>query len=299
MDKKQNKKDSNSKNSDKVIDELPIKLRKYLKSFEYHDMILLKDLIYTNIELNNRRYNSNFAIDLNRDEATIITLLEEIKYNLNQRRTTLYQSREILRDHISSFIDTFRKQNMGEPIVTQIEFDKEEAQKRFAFSEWSNYEARKIETSMIIESMAKPTGNREKDEYNKEIVIHALFALHGNVVPRGLYLHLMSIRQPNFYDIILQLSRVLGEFKTYVGGIHPYILPILKIQPRLIHGLKLYEYIFLYKQLDIEIDEKSNYMIIFNQLEKSYQEGFLVREITFDEHEINKAISEMESLYAF
>uniref|UniRef100_UPI003F559D9A hypothetical protein n=1 Tax=Staphylococcus shinii TaxID=2912228 RepID=UPI003F559D9A len=108
----------------------------------------------------------------------------------------------------------------------------------------------------------------------------------------------MSIQQPSFYDIAFQLSRVLDEFRTFVGGIHPYILPIEKLEHCLIHGLKLYEYIFLYKQLDTNIPESSNYMITFDQMQQSYKEDFQVTSIPFDEREINKDILEMENHYA-
>lgn len=282
---------------DKIIEELPNKLGEYLKSFEYDDMIILKNLIYDDIELNNRTADFNFIIDLNRDEMTVITLLKELYYNLNQRHKTVYQLLNIVREHISSFFSTFTTQNMGEPSVTQIEFDKEEAQKRFMFSEWVNYKSDKSMTSSSIVSMAKPTGDKSKDENNKEIVIHSLFALHDNTVPNDLYKHLMSIQQPNFYNIISQLARVLDEFRTFVGGIYLYILPIEKLEHRLIHGLKLYEFIFLYKQLDINIPESSNHMIIFDQLQQSYKEDFQVTSIPFNEYEVKKAILEMESRY--
>lgn len=303
MSEKRNNNDSNTLNLDnakkeKELNGLPLKLGEYLKSFEYDDMVLLKDLIYEDLDLNNRTFEFNFIIDLNRDETTVITLLKEINYNLNKRNKTVYQLLEIIREHISSFFSTFTTKNMGEATVTQMEFDKEEAQKRFAFSEWVNYESKRNMTSSSIVFMAKPTGNKEIDASNKEIVIHSLFALYGNTVPMDLYKHLMSIRQPNFYDVISQLARVLDEFRTFVGGIHPYILPIEKLEHRLIHGLKLYEYIFLYKQLDTKIPESSNYMIIFDQMQQSYKEEFQVTSILFDEHEINKAISEMESRYA-
>lgn len=303
MSEEQNKNNSNMLNfnnvkKDKVIKELPTKLGDYLKSFEYDDMVILKDLIDEDIELNNSTFDYNFTIDLNRDETTVITLLQEINYNLNHRHKTVYQLLEIVRDHISSFFSTFATQNMGEPTVTQIKFDKEEAQKRFAFSEWIIYKSNINITSSDIVSMAKPTGNKVKDEINKEVVIHSLFALYGNTVPKDLYKHLISIHQPNFYDITLQLERVLDEFRTFVGGIHPYILPIEQLEHRLIHGLKLYEYIFLYKQLDTKIPESSNYMIIFDQMQQSFKEDYRVTSIPFDEHEINKAISEMESRYS-
>lgn len=284
---------------DKIIEELPNKLGEYLKSFEYDDMIILKNLIYDNIELNNRTADFNFIIDLNRDEMTVITLLKELYYNLNQRYKTVYQLLNIVREHISSFFSTFITQNMGEPSVTQIEFDKEEAQKRFMFSEWVNYNSDKSMTSSSIVSMAKPTGDKSKDENNKEIVIHSLFALYDNTVPNDLYKHLMSIQQPNFYNITSQLARVLDEFRTFVGGIYLYILPIEKLEHRLIHGLKLYEFIFLYKKLDINIPESSNHMIIFDQLHQSYKEDFQVTSIPFNEYEVKKAILEMESRYQF
>lgn len=302
MSKERNKNNSNMLNldnikKDKVISGWPIKLREYLKTFSYDDMVILKDLIEKDIELNNRTFEFNFMIDLNRDETTVITLLKEINYNLYQRHKTVYQFQEVVREHISSFFSAFTTKNMDEPTVTQIEFDKEEAQKRFAFSEWINYKSYKNMTSSSIVSMAKPTGNKEEEERNKEIVIHSLFALYGNTVPKDLYKHLMSIQQPNFYDITSQLERVLDEFRTLVGGIHPYILPIEDIEIRLIHGLKLYEYIFLYKQLDTKIPKSSNYMIIFDQMQQSYKEDFQVKSIPFDDHEINKAISEMEKDY--
>lgn len=282
---------------DKIIEELPNKLGEYLKSFEYDDMIILKNLIYDDIELNNRTADFNFIIDLNRDEMTVITLLKELYYNLNQRHKTVYQLLNIVREHISSFFSTFTTQNMGEPSVTQIKFDKEEAQKRFMFSEWVNYKSDKSMTSSSIVSMAKPTGDKSKDENNKEIVIHSLFALYDNTVPNDLYKHLMSIQQPNFYNITSQLARVLDEFRTFVGGIYLYILPIEKLEHRLIHGLKLYEFIFLYKQLDINIPESSNHMIIFDQMQQSYKEDFQVTSIPFNEYEVKKAILEMESRY--
>lgn len=304
MTKEQNQNNSQMLNlndikKNKLIKGLPDNLGEYLKSFDYEDMLILRELIDKDIESNNRTADFNFVIDLNRDETTVITLLKEINYNLSRRNKTVYQLREIVSEHITSFFSSFTTKNMGEPTVTQIEFEKEEAQKRFEFSEWAQYDFKKMMTSHNIISMAKPTGDKVKDEINKESVIHSLFALYDNTVPNNLYKHLISIRQPNFYDVLLQLDRVLSEFKTLVGGIHPYILPIEKMEIRLIHGLKLYEYIFLYKQLDTKIPESSNYIIIFDQIEQSYKENFQVTSIPFDEHEINKAISEMEDTYAF
>lgn len=295
---KSNKLNTNDSKKDKMINGWPIKLGEYLKSFKYDDMVILKDLIDKDIERNNRTAEFDFIIDLKRDEMTVITLLKEINYILNQRNKTVYQLQEVVSKHISDFITSFIIENVGEANVSQLEFDKEEAQKRFEFSEWSDYEFKKSMTSYSIISMAKPTGNEMKDKINKAIVIHSLFALHGNAVPKSLYKHLMSIHQPNFYNVISQLERVLDEFGTFVSNIHPYILPIEKLENRLIHGLKLYEYIFLYKQFDTKIPESSNYMIIFDQMHQVYKEDFQVKSIPFDNYEINKAISEMENDYA-
>lgn len=303
MNNKRNKKDSKMLNlneikKDKVINGLPFNLGEYLKSFEYDDMIILKELIDDDIELNNRTAEFNFVIDLNRDEISVITLLKELNYNLNLRNKTVHQLQDVVREHISGFFSDFTSENMGKSSISQIQFDEESARKRFAFSEWAEYESKKSMTSHNIISIAQPTGNKAKDENNKAIVIHSLFALYGNTVPKNLYEHLMSIKQPNFYDITSQLARVLAEFKTLVGGIYPYILPIKRLETRLIHGLKLYEYIFLYKQLDTKIPKGSNYMIIFDQMYKSYKEDFQVTFIPFDEDEIKKAIEEMENSYA-
>lgn len=303
MHNERNEKDAKMLNlneikKDKVIKGLPINLGEYLKSFEYDDMIILKELIDNDIELNNRTAEFNFVIDLNRDETSVITLLKELNYNLNQRNKTVYQLQDVVREHISAFFSYFTTENMSESSISQIQFDEESARKRFAFSEWVEYEFQKSMTSHNIVSMAQPTGTKAKDENNKAIVIHSLFALYGNTVPQSLYEHLMSIKQPNFHDITSQLARVLDEFRTFVGGTHPYILPIEKLQTRLIHGLKLYEYIFLYKQFDTKIPESSNYMIIFDQMQQIYEEDFQVTFIPFDENEIKKAIKEMEDSYA-
>lgn len=305
MDKKSNKKDAKTLNlndikKDKVIKGLPNNLAEYLKSFEYDDMIILKDLIESDIALNNRTSSVefNFVIDINRDETSVITLLKELNYNLDQRNKTVFQLQDVVREHISTFFSNFTSKNESKPSITQIAFDEESARNRFAFSEWAVYSFKKNMTSHNIVSMAQPTGNKTKDENNKAIVIHSLFALHGNTVPDNLYNHLMSIQQPNFYDIASQLARVLDEFSTLVGGTHLYILPIDKMQTRLIHGLKLYEYIFLYKQFDTKIPESSNYMIIFDQLHQSYLEDFQVTSIPFDETEIKKTIEDMENAYA-
>lgn len=305
MDSQPNKKAAKMLNlndikKDKVLDGLPNNLAKYLKSFGYDDMIILKDLIESDIEVNNRTSSVefNFVIDLKRDETSVITLLKELNYNLEQRNKTVYQFQDVVREHISTFFSNFTSKNESQPSITQIEFEEESARNRFAFSEWAVYSFKKNMTSHSIVSMAQPTGNKSKDERNKAIVIHSLFALHGNTVPENLYNHLMSIQQPNFYDIASQLARVLDEFSTLVGGTHLYILPIDKMQTRLIHGLKLYEYIFLYKQFDTKIPESSNYMIIFDQLHQSYAEDFQVTSIPFDETEIKKTIEDMEYAYA-
>lgn len=305
MDSQPNKKAAKMLNlndikKDKVLDGLPNNLAKYLKSFGYDDMIILKDLIESDIEVNNRTSSVefNFVIDLKRDETSVITLLKELNYNLEQRNKTVYQFQDVVREHISTFFSNFTSKNESQPSITQIEFEEESARNRFAFSEWAAYSFKKNMTSHSIVSMAQPTGNKSKDERNKAIVIHSLFALHGNTVPENLYNHLMSIQQPNFYDIASQLARVLDEFSTLVGGTHLYILPIDKMQTRLIHGLKLYEYIFLYKQFDTKIPESSNYMIIFDQLHQSYAEDFQVTSIPFDETEIKKTIEYMEDAYA-
>lgn len=305
MDRQSNKKDAKMLNlndikKDKVLDGLPNNLAEHLKSFGYDDMIILKDLIESDIEINNRTSSVefNFVIDLKRDETSVITLLKELNYNLEQRNKTVYQFQDVVREHISTFFSNFTSKNESQPSITQIEFEEESARNRFAFSEWAVYSFKKNMTSHSIVSMAQPTGNKSKDERNKAIVIHSLFALHGNTVPEKLYNHLMSIQQPNFYDIASQLARVLDEFSTLVGGTHLYILPIDKMQTRLIHGLKLYEYIFLYKQFDTKIPESSNYMIIFDQLHQSYAEDFQVTSIPFDETEIKKTIEYMEDAYA-
>lgn len=305
MDRQSNKKDAKMLNlndikKDKVLDGLPNNLAEHLKSFGYDDMIILKDLIESDIELNNRTLSVefNFVIDLKRDETSVITLLKELNYNLEQRNKTVYQLQDVVREHISTFFSNFTSKNESKPSITQIEFDEESARHRFAFSEWAVYSFKKNMTSHNIVSMAQPTGNKTKDESNKAIVIHSLFALYGNTVPENLYNHLMSIQQPNFYDVASQLARVLNEFSTFVGGTHLYILPMDKMQTRLIHGLKLYEYIFLYKQFDTKIPESSNYMVIFDQLQQSYAEDFQVTSIPFDETEIKKTIKYMEDAYA-
>lgn len=305
MDRQSNKKDAKMLNlndikKDKVLDGLPNNLAKHLKSFGYDDMIILKDLIESDIEINNRTSSVefNFVIDLKRDETSVITLLKELNYNLEQRNKTVYQFQDVVREHISTFFSNFTSKNESQPSITQIEFEEESARNRFAFSEWAVYSFKKNMTSHSIVSMAQPTGNKRKDESNKAIVIHSLFALYGNTVPENLYNHLMSIQQPNFYDVASQLARVLDEFSTFVGGTHLYILPMDKMQTRLIHGLKLYEYIFLYKQFDTKIPESSNYMVIFDQLYQSYAEDFQVTSIPFDETEIKKTIEYMEDAYA-
>lgn len=305
MDRQSNKKDAKMLNlndikKDKVLDGLPNNLAEHLKSFGYDDMIILKDLIESDIEINNRTSSVefNFVIDLKRDETSVITLLKELNYNLEQRNKTVYQFQDVVREHISTFFSNFTSKNESQPSITQIEFEEESARNRFAFSEWAVYSFKKNMTSHSIVSMAQPTGNKTKDENNKAIVIHSLFALYGNTVPENLYNHLMSIQQPNFYDVASQLARVFDEFATLVGGTHLYILPIDKMQTRLIHGLKLYEYIFLYKQFDTKIPESSNYMIIFDQLHQSYSEDFQVTSIPFDETEIKKTIEYMEDAYA-
>lgn len=305
MDRQSNKKDAKMLNlndikKDKVLDGLPNNLAEHLKSFGYDDMIILKDLIESDIELNNRTLSVefNFVIDLKRDETSVITLLKELNYNLEQRNKTVYQLQDVVREHISTFFSNLTSKNESKPSITQIEFDEESARHRFAFSEWAVYSFKKNMTSHNIVSMAQPTGNKTKDESNKAIVIHSLFALYGNTVPENLYNHLMSIQQPNFYDVASQLARVLNEFSTFVGGTHLYILPMDKMQTRLIHGLKLYEYIFLYKQFDTKIPESSNYMVIFDQLQQSYAEDFQVTSIPFDETEIKKTIKYMEDAYA-
>lgn len=305
MDRQPNKKaakmlDLNDIKKDKVLDGLPNNLAKHLKTFGYDDMIILKDLIENDIELNNRTLSVefNFVIDLKRDETSVITLLKELNYNLEQRNKTVYQLQDVVREHISTFFSNFTSKNESQPSITQIEFEEESARNRFAFSEWAVYSFKKNMTSHSIVSMAQPTGNKTKDKSNKAIVIHSLFALYGNTVPENLYNHLMSIQQPNFYDIASQLARVLDEFSTFVGGTHLYILPMDKLQTRLIHGLKLYEYIFLYKQFDTRIPESSNYMVIFDQMQQSYKEDFQVTTIPFDENEIKKVIEEMENFYA-
>lgn len=305
MDRESNKKDAKMLNlndikKDKVLDGLPNNLAEHLKSFGYDDMIILKDLIESDIEINNRAssVDFNFVIDLKRDETSVITLLKELNHNLEQRNKTVYQFQDVVREHISTFFSDFTSKNESQPSITQIEFEEESARNRFAFSEWAVYSFKKDMTSNSIVSMAQPTDNKTKDENNKEIVIHSLFALYGNTVPENLYNHLMSIQQPNFYDIASQLACVLDEFSKLVGGTHLYILPIDKMQTRLIHGLKLYEYIFLYKQFDTKIPESSNYMVIFDQLHQSYAEDFQVTSIPFDETEIKKTIEYMEDAYA-
>lgn len=305
MDSQPNKKAAKMLNlndfkKDKVLDGLPNNLAKHLKSFGYDDRIILKDFIESDIEVNNRTSSVefNFVIDINRDETSIITLLKELNYNLEQRNKTVYQFQDVVREHISTFFSDFTSKNESQPSITQIEFEEESARNRFAFSERAVYSFKKNMTSHSIVSMAQPTGNKTKDESNKAIVIHSLFALYGNTVPENLYNHLMSIQQPNFYDVASQLARVLNEFSTFVGGTHLYILPMDKMQTRLIHGLKLYEYIFLYKQFDTKIPESSNYMVIFDQLQQSYAEDFQVTSIPFDETEIKKTIKYMEDAYA-
>ena len=281
-----------------LVTEWPLKISAHLNRFDYDEMKILVGLLLEEIKSVNDDYEMDFDIDIKRDEQTLITLVREIHFNLSECNKSVVDIEMVIKSYVSSFFIHFAVKNMGMDYVKQIRFDIQKAHESFYIAQNSVIDTSIRDVREELELKSIPTGSEKRDNINKEIVIHSLAALFNSTVPEKLFNHLMTIEQPNFYDVIHKLSSVLHEYTAYGNsGIHSFIINLSDVETRLIHGLKLYEYIFLYKDLDTKIASSQNYMIIFDQINKSYDENHKLKHIPFTEQAIDKAIQEMEEDY--
>lgn len=281
-----------------LVTEWPLKISAYLKLFNYDEMNVLIGFFLDAIKSINDNYEMDFEIDIERDEQTLIALVREIQFNLRECSKSIVEMEKVIKSYVRSFFIQFAVKNMGMDYVKQKRFDIQKARESFYIAQNSVVDANIRDVRDVLEFNSIPTGSEKRDNINKEVVIHSLAALFNSYVPEKLFSHLMTIKQPNFYDVIQKLSNVLYEYTAFRNtGIFSFNINLSDVETRLIHGLKLYEYIFLYKDLDTKIASSQNYMIIFDQIDKSYNENHKLKNIPFNNTTIDKAIKEMEEDY--
>lgn len=288
---------------DEITKNLPPTLASLIKKNSEEEVEFLTNSILKDIDFyNDLVSNKTDLIDIAQSEPSFLSLIHSIKFIEHDKNINMLDFTEVIDYYISVFCGRLNENNNDSKEVKQYMLSEEDANSIFDKAEDDIISLRNqsLEDSLLSLVKSWATKNKEQYEINKQIVINGIALLNGNIMPRTITDYLLTLDGEDFEKIIRDLSFAVDLYITEYGGkTNSFTISFNKIAPRLLHGLKLYKFVTLNKEIDWNTPGIQNYLFIYHQIENSYKENHSKSEIPFTEKDILKAANEVKEASVF
>lgn len=296
MGSKDNSKNTEISSKSELTSEFTDKVTQILYSFEPDEIQFIKQNIFNNLFDN---HDEEFkTISLIEDEETLYSLVKSILYITSEKRIKLLNYKNVFSEYISHFLMDFAIGNIDvkeQQDVEQVVFSKQNAVYYLDFVEGLVITENRQNAINYIRQIPLPTGSDTRDETNKEIILFSYCAAYNTMLPRKIYSFFMNLDIATFNKMLDALQEVLFHEVAYESSkMISFNIDLPEIENRLLHGLRLYHFLFIKNQIDLNLDMVTEDHIIKIQMDIASMEGDTQEEIPFTEEEIDLAVKELK-----